>query len=304
MLPGRVTWVARPNLLHCPPGQENNVDENELRDAALPRAGLHPSDPAVRYDELVELAKECWRLNTAAGRRPNPFAARTRPAIARAIRREIKAAQRLHEPVCVGLVDTRTTVDWLRQNPPHFTYTAVTLDPEYRNAFILQHSAAPGVGIPADIRHGVTVRFRALPDDNNTPGDLDADEVIAYLEGPRGQILLGRICDGHTVSWDGSNQRGRLTADAEAAIELLRQDLAALPRGLEPVLYDGWLEYPDDLTEQEVGPETTDRQVDQLTYALTLSAETDGVRIVNPERLYQRLIALRDARLAWAEEEG
>jgi hypothetical protein len=34
--------------------------------------------------------------------------------------------------------------------------------------------------------------------------------------------LIERICDGHSVKWDGSNQTGRLTEDAQVAKDRLR----------------------------------------------------------------------------------
>lgn len=58
---------------------------------------------------------------------------------------------------------------------------------------------------------------------------VDADSLLAYLRGPDGQQLLAAVCDGYTEEWDGNNNVGRLTEDAQSALDSLGSYLVAAP---------------------------------------------------------------------------
>ena len=78
-----------------------------------------------------------------------------------------------------------------------------------------------GNGVPMTVWHQQTLRFEANP---YVSGDALAD----YLESEAGMALLTRIHEGHEVDWDGSNHVGRLSDDAQAAVETLERDLENL----------------------------------------------------------------------------
>lgn len=70
--------------------------------------------------------------------------------------------------------------------------------------------------VTMDVAEGRTLRFRI-------PAQVTGRALVAMLEDDRILRLLERIHVGHTVEWDGSNDRGRLTDDArEASDELDR----------------------------------------------------------------------------------
>lgn len=70
--------------------------------------------------------------------------------------------------------------------------------------------------VTMDVAEGRTLRFRI-------PAQVTGKALVAMLEDDRILCLLERIHVGHTVEWDGSNHRGRLTDDArDAADELDR----------------------------------------------------------------------------------
>lgn len=68
--------------------------------------------------------------------------------------------------------------------------------------------------VTMDVAEGRTLRFRI-------PSQVTGKALVAMLEDERILRLLERIHVGHTVEWDGSNHRGRLTDDAREAADKL-----------------------------------------------------------------------------------
>jgi len=68
--------------------------------------------------------------------------------------------------------------------------------------------------VTMDVAEGRTLRFRI-------PAQVTGRALVAMLEDDRILRLLERIHVGHTVEWDGSNHRGRLTDDAREAADKL-----------------------------------------------------------------------------------
>jgi hypothetical protein len=66
---------------------------------------------------------------------------------------------------------------------------------------------------PMEIYHGREYRIKVDP-------QVDAARLRPWVEDHAD--LIERICDGHSVKWDGSNQTGRLTEDAQVAKDRLR----------------------------------------------------------------------------------
>ena len=67
-----------------------------------------------------------------------------------------------------------------------------------------------GGAIPFSVFHGRTRRYGVA---SAVKGDALAD----YLESGDARALFQRIYDGHSVEWDGNNNMGRLTEDAQQA---------------------------------------------------------------------------------------
>lgn len=80
--------------------------------------------------------------------------------------------------------------------------------------------------------------------------ELDPQAVLKYLQSDDGQSLLNRICDGHTIAWNGSNLVGTKSDDAEEALQEIASTIAGLT--------DDWSssfcsEIMDHLTAEELG---------------------------------------------------
>jgi hypothetical protein len=82
---------------------------------------------------------------------------------------------------------------------------------------------------PMEVYHGREYRIKVDP-------QVDATVLRSWVEDHAD--LIGRICDGHSVKWDGSNQTGRLTDDAEIAVDRLRALLVEGRRHPSDHLYD------------------------------------------------------------------
>jgi len=82
---------------------------------------------------------------------------------------------------------------------------------------------------PMSIHHGREYRIKVDP-------QVDATQLRSWVEDHAN--LIKRICDGHSVKWDGSNQTGRLTDDAEIAVDRLRALLVEGRRHPSDHLYE------------------------------------------------------------------
>jgi len=126
------------------------------------------------------------------------------------------------------------------QHEPQLGYIELNEEGDVR----ARYNPEIGGGVPADVYNGLTRRWTI------------SREVARYL--PRTTVcelldslapLLERVCQGHSVEWDGSNNVGRLDEDAleasklidqacydlEADRDLLDAEEAAWPRGRWPV---------------------------------------------------------------------
>jgi hypothetical protein len=97
------------------------------------------------------------------------------------------------------------------------------LDPAQRRALLETYS--PGQGVPVAEWHG---RVCTIPV-TSAWGVVDGPRTVVWLRGAEGQTLLTRICDGHSVEWDGSNHVGSLSDDAAAARDDLERELSDCP---------------------------------------------------------------------------
>ncbi|MDQ7794167.1 MAG: helix-turn-helix domain-containing protein [bacterium] len=74
------------------------------------------------------------------------------------------------------------------------------------------HDGEIGGAVPMAVWHGL---YRRIPVDPYLRGRVVAD----MLEDPELQTLIGRICAGHSIEWDGNNRVGRLSEDAQQALQ-------------------------------------------------------------------------------------
>ena len=96
-------------------------------------------------------------------------------------------------------------------------YVEMTLD----GAVSADSNAEIGGGRSFDVFHG---RTRRWPVANHVRGDALAD----YLESEDTRALLQRIYDGHDTTWNGNNNVGTMTEDAQDAESTLEHELEAL----------------------------------------------------------------------------
>lgn len=96
----------------------------------------------------------------------------------------------------------------------------IILDPEART---IEVRTEFGNGTPMRVWQGVDIKIGSIPD-----GTADADDLREYLESDEATDLLAAIIDGHDVRWNGSNQVGHLTDDAQTALDDLSREIAGV----------------------------------------------------------------------------
>jgi hypothetical protein len=97
----------------------------------------------------------------------------------------------------------------------------VELDPAQRRAEA-DWNAEVGSAVPMRVWHGRCLRYGVDP-------ALSGEQIADLLDDDDVQALMLRICEGHSVEWDGSNEVGALTADAQEAFEALDALLRQVP---------------------------------------------------------------------------
>lgn len=106
-------------------------------------------------------------------------------------------------------------------NPMREMQPYLVFDPQDRRIWIsLTHNID---GIPMDVWHG---QVRRYPIETPAP---DAEALVKMVNDGEFDELLDRIAHGHVVIWDGSNNVGRLTNDADLAEDELIERLENLP---------------------------------------------------------------------------
>lgn len=111
------------------------------------------------------------------------------------------------------------------------------------------------------------------------PAEISADALRNLLADASIVALLQRVHDGHTVDWDGSNQRGQLSAAAQQASAALERNLDALTddeSALAPVwAASDWLFGSCSLLDHWDG----DQDLDDAAASIESDAAADGILI-------------------------
>lgn len=89
-----------------------------------------------------------------------------------------------------------------------------------------------GCELPVQVRHRLTLRVPVA-------AEVECGDLAAYLRGAA-LPLLQAIHDGHSVQWDGSDDTGTLTCEAECALTALAAGLQDLP-SVEIWTVEDWL---------------------------------------------------------------
>jgi len=149
------------------------------------------------------------------------------------------------------------------QSTPQPAYVALSECGE-----VTAYTAGEINGTPMHVHHMRTLTW-------SVPSAARGAVLAALIQG-EALPLLQRVHDGHSVQWDGSNHRGRLTGDAQDASDELDALFAALaddPTDLVPVwgagdwlfssnrLADVWSGRPLDVVAAELEAETASERV-------------------------------------------
>ena len=194
------------------------------------------------------------------------------------------------QPAPITVPDATRRHDLLRHDPgaspPALQRPYLELDPEGRTV-ALDARCQCETGEPEYVWHGRSHRY-ALP------VCVDPQALVEWLRGPEAQALLRRICEGHTVEWDGHNHVGTLTQDAADASDTLADALLDAETLSEQAgLWEAseWFR-ADDAADLGITAETDDAALAALAerYAAEALAECDAL-VVGADT---HLRALRD----------
>lgn len=102
-----------------------------------------------------------------------------------------------------------------RQHQPQRAFIAI----DEHGAISAGTNCDVGNAVPMDVWHNRTLRFAV-------PSRIGARQLRDFIA--RMRPLFERVHAGHTVEWDGNNMVGRLTVDAEDAIDQIECSAEAL----------------------------------------------------------------------------
>lgn len=147
-----------------------------------------------------------------------------------------------------------------------------------------------GNGVPFEVYHRRTLRWGTLPLKTEV-----ANEMLEDLA-----PLAQKILDGYSTSWDGHNYVGEYTAEAQAAIEELGEQIDLVDHVEENQIRvwdandwfaeQGWKSVAAELG---VTPATTDEELSTIAAKVTEEAESSG---------YCDLLTRADKYLEWLRE--
>ncbi len=137
-------------------------------------------------------------------------------------------------------------------------------------------------------------------------GPVDGPALVDWLRDDEGQELLSRICDGHSIEWNGNNHVGRLTDDAEDAYNELSMELADADALPEPAgLWDvgDWLDgVGRDAVREEYGitADTTESELYAIAKRIDEEAANENVVLYGT---WEYVVQLREKAAEEEEDE-
>lgn len=164
-----------------------------------------------------------------------------------------------------------TKVDTMPESDPYnngsASRTTFWLDPQEREAIVSQDYKTNSTTFAIYHRCELELSIGDHP---------VAADVREYLESEDTQRLLDTICDGHSIEWNGHNNVGRLTDDAQLALDTLEQDLA------DRWLGSGWAfwdveEWLGESVKQIISTTTTDEEIAKLAQEAEEGAKQENI---------------------------
>lgn len=189
---------------------------------------------------------------------------------------------------------TLIEIDPYRRDTCAAAAVQLVIMPGQRRAYLETYS--PCQAVPMSVWNRLVL---ALPVTTHG-GPVDGPAMVAMLRGDEIQSLLARVCDGHSVEWDGSNLVGTMTDDATDALSDLGDDLESAPAlesgGIVAACY--WVDESSVIADYGITPDTTDERLTDIAADMERVAAGDFYRL---QRLDGYLDGIR-ARLREAAE--
>ncbi len=170
------------------------------------------------------------------------------------------------------------SLDNIRNNPPAlFCKYPLQLQPQAAYVTLDAHGVVTAdytgdvgnTGTPAHVWHGRAYRFRVS-------SYVNAALLAEWLEDTEARTLLERICAGHSIEWDGNNNVGRLTDDADRAHDAFAEALGAFGNDTEMQIWDA-TDWISDAPLWDLWP--ADQTAQQSADSIMAAAQDDGVYI-------------------------
>ena len=155
------------------------------------------------------------------------------------------------------------------------------LNPSSYHLSIMTHHEI--MGFPIDMKNNVRIRY-----DVDVPygyRSVNALELVDWLKFDEMQQLLRRVCDGHSIKYDGNNNVGHLNEDAEEAHVILENKMLQAPSlngGLCSAAdyLDGIGGYKEQIFEFNITPHTSDDELDNIAKDIKEWAEMQDTVLV------------------------
>jgi len=182
------------------------------------------------------------------------------------------------------------TIDPYRRDTGTAAAVQLWIDPSERRCLVETYS--PGQGVPESEWH----RRKLTISIDTDGGPVDGPAVVEWLRGDDGQALLARVCDGHSVVWDGNNNVGQLDDDGRAAFETLEQWLCFAPAlsGDSAGLWSAgdWLDgigRASVCAEYGITAETTDERLAEIASLIDAEAKSENVVLTDTDEYVTEL---------------
>jgi hypothetical protein len=133
--------------------------------------------------------------------------------------------------VKISKIDTLPEIDPFHSDTQGFTLTCLNIDPRSRDCSVSQEYDNNSTSEP--VWNGRVIQERLH-------GFLDGDQIKLFLESDEGQEILDKICDGHSVDWNGNNFVGHMDDDCEHNLESLVKELETYGHEGEAWTCDEW----------------------------------------------------------------